>query len=162
MVLREENGLTYTNTVTSNNNEFGGDFTITSITDSSKFIKNGNKKGVLPILIDILNSILQGEITPRELNIAKHNLQGKYELDMNEMNKICIYNGKQALLFPNEPLVSYQMMYDTYYKSITLKVINRVIRTYFVPNAMNVCVLGKIQASEKTIHSICEKLVNHM
>jgi zinc protease len=162
MILREENGLTYSNTVTTNNNEFNGDFTITSITDSSKFIRNGNKKGVLPILIDILNSILQGEITPRELNIAKQNLHGKYQLDMNEMNKISLYNGEQALLFPNEPQISYDKLYDTHYKSITLKDINRVIRAYFVPNNMNVCVLGKIQTSEKAIRSICEKLVTHI
>jgi predicted Zn-dependent peptidase len=162
MILREENGLTYRNTVTSNNNEFSGDFTITTITDSSKFIRNGNKKGVLPILIDILNSILKGEIKARELNIAKQNLHGKYELDMNAMNKISIYNGEEVLLFPNETRISYNKLYDTYYKGITLKDINRVIRSYFVPNNMNVCVLGKIQTSEKTIRSICENLVTHI
>jgi hypothetical protein len=67
MILREENGLTYTNTVTSNNNEFCGDFTITSISDPSTFIKNGNKKGVLPIVIDILNSIFLDEVLSIQL-----------------------------------------------------------------------------------------------
>ena len=159
MVLREENGLTYSNTVTSSTNEFSGDFTITTITDSSKFIKNGNKKGVLPIIIDILNSIIRGNITQGELDIAKNNLNGKYVLDMNNMNKLSIHNGENALLFPHEKQVSYQMLYDTFYKSITLKDINRVIQKYFTHNTMNVCVLGKFHVNEKIIHTICEKLV---
>jgi predicted Zn-dependent peptidase len=158
MILREENGLTYTNTVTSNNNEFCGDFTITSISDPSRFIKNGNKKGVLPIVIDILNSILKGGISHHELTIAKDNLHGKHILKMNHMNKISIYNGEQTLLFPNNPHISYEKLYDTYYKSITLKDINRVLRTYFIPNTMNVCILGSLFASEKIVRTICEKI----
>ena len=158
MILREENGLTYTNTVTSNNNEFCGDFTITTISDPSTFIKNGNKKGVLPIVIDILNSILKGGISERELTIAKHNLHGKHILNMNHMNKISIYNGEQTLLFPNNPHTSYEKLYDTYYKNITLKDINRVLRTYFIPNTMNVCILGTLYASEKNVRTICEKI----
>jgi predicted Zn-dependent peptidase len=162
IILREENGLTYTNTVTSNNNEFCGDFTITSISDPSRFIKNGNKKGVLPIVIDILNSILKGGITQSELNIAKHNLHGKHTLNRNDMNKVCIYNGEQILLFPNSPHTSYEKLYDTYYKSITLKDINRVLGTYFIPNTMNVCILGTLFASEKKVRTICEKMVRPM
>lgn len=160
MVLREENGLTYSNTVSSNNNEFCGDFTITTITEPSKFIKNGNKKGVLPIIIDILCGIIIGNITPREFNIAKNNLDGQYTLDMNDMDKVCIYNGEHLLLYPGEKHVSYQNMYDTFYKSITLKDVNRVIRKYFTHTNMNVCVLGEINVSEKTIQNICEKIAH--
>lgn len=159
-ILREENGLTYSNNVSSSNNEFMGDFTIISITDSSKFIKNGNRKGVLPIIIDILNGLIRGNITQSELDIAKSNLNGKYILELNNIDRLSLYNGEQAVMFPNEKIIPYQNIYDRFYKSITLTDINRVINKYFTIRNMNVCVLGQITVAEKTIRTICERLIH--
>jgi zinc protease len=159
-VLREENGLTYSSGASTTYNEFMGDFTLFAITDPHKLMKNGNKKGVLPIIIDTLNAIIERGITSRELSIAKHNLHGKYTLHANNLENISIYNCEKALLFPHEPsgIVPYDKLYDTYYKNINLDDVNTIIRKYFTHNNMNVCVLGEIKASSMAIQSVCEKI----
>jgi predicted Zn-dependent peptidase len=161
-VLREENGLTYSSGASVKYTEFMGDFTISAITDPSKFIKNGNKKGVLPIIIDTLNDIIGGDITSKELLVAKHNLHGKYTLRINNPDIISMYNCEKTLLFSNKSndieIVPFSKLYDTYYKDITLKQVNTVIRKYFLHNNMNVCVLGEIKASNHVIQKICEKV----
>jgi predicted Zn-dependent peptidase len=159
-VLREENGLTYSSGASTTYTEFMGDLTIFAITDPNKLMKNGVKKGVLPIIIDTLNNIIDGGITSRELAIAKHNLHGKYTLHANNLDNVCIYNCEKALLFPHEPsgIVPYDKLYDTYYKNINLDQVNTIIRKYFTHNNMNVCVLGEIKASPQAIQSACEKI----
>jgi predicted Zn-dependent peptidase len=159
-VLREENGLTYSSGASTAYTEFMGDFTLFAITDPHKLMKNGNKKGVLPIIIDILNAIIEGGITSRELSIAKHNLRGKYTLHANHLENVSIYNCEKALLFPDDPssTVPYDKLYDTYYKDINLHDVNTIIRKYFTHNNMNVCVLGEIKASPQAIQTACEKI----
>jgi predicted Zn-dependent peptidase len=157
-VLREENGLTYSSNASVDYNEFMGNFTISAITDPRKLIKNGNKKGVLPIIIDLLNNIIQGNITSQELSVAKHNLHGKYTLKMNNPYIISMYNCEKTLLFPHETAVPFHKLYDTYYKNITLNDVNTVIRKYFVHNNMNVCVLGEIKTNNQMIQKICGKI----
>lgn len=154
-ILREQNGLTYTSYVSTQYYETMGDFTVFAMTDPSKLLKDNNKEGVLPILVQIINDLYKNGITQQELNIAKQNKKMKIILKMENMENIVSHNGKYLLFYENnKKFIPYEKKYETCYKNITMKEINKIIQKYFIYKNMNVCILGKKIPSDKNMMDI--------
>ena len=147
MILREDNGLTYSSSVYTTYFKHSGDFTIFAEMDKTKILKNeiGNKAhlGVLPLLIQMLNDLLAHGVTEDEVKLAKVNFRGKKMFSMeNNMNQSS-HNGLELLRYSStRKMVSMNKIYDVFYKDITKKDIHEVARTYLKKENMNVCMLG--------------------
>lgn len=141
-LLREDNGLTYSSTVDTEYYETAGDFTIKAITDPNKLIKNGSKKGVIPLLVEMLNDLIKNGITETELILAKNYYKRNMYINLNN-GKIAVYNGIQMLVFGQDKnIVPYEKYFDTYFKSITKEQMHDVIKKYFIKSNMNIGLIG--------------------
>jgi predicted Zn-dependent peptidase len=160
VLLRENNGLTYSSYSDINVNEISGDFTIGVKSNPSKIIKNKNKKGVLPIIIDMLNDLYKNGISNEELELTKNYIKGSMNSDLEKNSIYTNYNGKYMLLYDGfKDYISYEKIFETYYEGLTQKDINDIIKKYFIKKNLNVCVLGKPLPSENIIKKECEKLI---
>ena len=156
MILREENGLTYKSAAYTKYFENLGDFSIYAETDPTKLIKNGNKPGVLPIVIKMIQNLRQSGITQEELTHCKSNLKGKMILGLDDVENQAEYNGKQYLLYrEQDEKVRFRDVYEKRYKSITRGQINALIKKYFIKANMTVCILGTHLPELKTVENIC-------
>jgi len=166
MILREENGLTYTSSASTTYYEHLGDFSIYAETDYKKIMKNGTKsKGVLPLIIDLLHDLIKHGIKQSELTETKSNLKGKMMLNREDIDTQTSHNGYEYLLFGanrsvsrGDKIIPYRDVYDTFYKNITMQQINDVIRKYFKPENMTVCIVGSHIPSLKTIQDECKRM----
>jgi predicted Zn-dependent peptidase len=140
--LREQNGLTYSSSASTDVYGDVGDITIYAETDTMRLIKNGNDKGVLPLIFDILSDIVRNGVHADELNLAKSYVDGTINTSLDNGNGKCENNGLSAILYPAEPICSRSNRFDMYYKAITKDDINEVARKYFTPNNMTVCIAG--------------------
>uniref|UniRef100_A0A6C0F721 Peptidase M16 N-terminal domain-containing protein n=1 Tax=viral metagenome TaxID=1070528 RepID=A0A6C0F721_9ZZZZ len=141
--LREDNGLTYTSSAYVTYYDIYGDLTLYAETDSTKVMSNSNgKKGVLPLMLDVINDILKNGVTVEEFEFAKGYLKGTMngELDNNTLK--CKHNGAHFLEYPDEPFYEYTKLYDAHYKNITRKEIDDVARKYFRKDNLSVCLIG--------------------
>jgi predicted Zn-dependent peptidase len=174
MLLREDNGLTYKTAVNTEYFEVMGDITLMAITDPRKLIENLSKpkrnvthkrggknvkKGVLPLIIELLKDFIEKGITQEELNMAKHYIRGRMIINMDDQDTNAIYNGEQVLFYNNKNIIPYEKIYETYYHHITLEHVQQVIRRYFKKENMSVCLLGDICCSPSAIHRECEKIL---
>ena len=151
MILREENGLTYNSHINTEYFESLGKFEIYAEFNNQKLIKNGAKKRVLPLIIDLLKGL---KITQAELSLAKNYLRGKLIIAMDDMETPNIYNGSE-FLYETE-IVPFSKIFDTYYKNITIDQINRVIQLYFRPSNMIVGLVSS-QIAATAIKKECER-----
>jgi len=151
MILREENGLTYNSQVNTEYFKVAGKFEIYAECNNQKLIKNGAKKGVLPLIIDLLNNL---NISQSELSLAKNVLRGKLVMAMEDIETPNIYNGSEFLY--QDKIVPFSKIFEMHYKHITLGQIHQVIKLYFNPSSMIVGVVSsKIQAT--VIKKECER-----
>jgi predicted Zn-dependent peptidase len=158
-LLREENGLTYSSWVSTEYFENIGQFVISTVMRSDKLIKNENKKGVLPLIIDLLNDLIQHGITRSELHLTKHYIRGKMGLQMEDNDISAVHNGQYLLLDSmTTKYVKYEDIYSTYYEPITREHIKQIIQKYFLKRNMSVCILGEKLPSERRIREECEKI----
>lgn len=152
-VLREDHGLTYSSYSTTNYNEAGGDFSIYIEVNNNKVMNygreggrilggGGGKNGVIPILVDLLKSLKKGDVTEKEISLAKSNLRGKMILKQEHIVNRCKYNGEELIILGDaekletDGIVPYNELYDKHYKNITMSEINEVVHRYFGLNNM--------------------------
>lgn len=160
MLLREENGLTYTSNASTNYYERIGDFILFAETDSKKLAKNGSSKGVLPLIIGLINDLLQHGITDKELQLSKNSKKEKMKLKLEDNDLLAQHNGKEFLLYGDKKkIISYADIYEKHYKDITKENVNTVIRKYFKPENMSVCIIGEQIPSQSTIEKECSKII---
>lgn len=160
VLLRENNGLTYSSYADININEISGDFTIGVKSNPSKLIKNKKKKGVLPIIIDMLNDLYKNGISDEELELTKNYIKGTMNSDLEKNITYTNYNGKYMLIYDGlKDYVSYDKLFETYYEPLTKLEINNIIKKYFLKSNLNVCLLGKMNPSENVIKKECENLI---
>mgnify|MGYP001434246850 CR=1 FL=1 len=158
-LLREKEGLTYTSRAFVDYNEIYGGFYIYAETDKTKILKNGkSKKGVFPIVIDLLENLIKNGVTQEELNMTKGYLHGSFNMALANNDRIVTHNGTRFLLHPNKKIVPFIDLYDIYYKNISKEQLDNVIKKYFVPNGMFICMVGDNLPSEKMLYKICNKL----
>ncbi len=159
ILLRENNGLTYSSYSDTNMNEISGDITIGVKSNPIKLIKNGTKKGVLPLIIDMINELHKNGITQKELELTKNYLKGSLSSNLEKNGLYTNYNGKYMLLYSeHKDYIPFDKIYDKYYKNITVNEINEIIKKYLIKSKLNVCVLGKNLPSQMIIKKECEKL----
>lgn len=161
MLLREDNGLTYSSNVNSTYYENTGDFTISAKTDYRKWRYNSStrKKGVLPIIIEMLKDIVENGVHYNELSLAKNYRKGQHMMSMEDIENIANYNGERALVYnETDKIVPYEEIYESKYKNITLHMLNAVIKKYIKLANLNVCIAGKHVPSLKVLKEECERL----
>lgn len=159
LLLREDNGLTYHSSAESQYYEMAGSFIIDAITDENKLIYNGVRKGVLPLIIEVLNDLIKNGVKNRELLLIKNYFKGKNIINMEDSDTLSIYNSEYMLLYSDiRTYVPYDKVYDTFYKNITKEHVHSIIKKYIKKINMNVCVLSK-NASINAIKHECEKLI---
>jgi len=156
--LRQENGLTYSSSCYTTYYEHLGDLTIDIESDSRKIMKNGNKKGVLPLVITMLNDLLKNGIKQDELSIIKSNLKGSMILDIQNNDTAAFHNGLETLM-GSDTIVPYCNLYEKYYASITKNDVNNIIRKYIKKENMVICLLGENVPSLQSVKHECEKIV---
>lgn len=156
-ILREQNGLTYTSNANISMYVDYGDITLYAESESKKIMQNGKgKKGVLPLVIDMLCDVIKNGVEAEEVNRAKKYLEGSINtsLDNNELK--CIHNGVSELLYPDKTVCPYNKMYDKYYKNITLSEVNQVVRKYFNRRNMSVCLSGGSPPKLNEVQRLCD------
>jgi predicted Zn-dependent peptidase len=159
ILLREDNGLTYQSEVTSEHCEWTGEFTIYAQMNTQKILQNGKKRGVLPLIVQMINQLVRDGITKEEFVMFKDNLRGKMVMNEDDPDVKTEYNGTEYLLYGEpEKIVPYSKHYEVYYHSISLDDVRKCIRTYFRKERAVVCLLGGELPSLKEIQMVCEKM----
>ena len=169
VLLREKNGLTYTSDVYTDYNEYSGQFVIYAQVDQDKIIynktddkpnKTNKKKGVLPLIIGLLNDLVKNGITESELITTKKNIFGKMTIRLEDTNIQASNNGFEYLVNGGNAdiITPYSQIYDIHLKEITKKQIDDVIIKYFKRSGMNVALIGGKNPSEDMVRIECENL----
>jgi predicted Zn-dependent peptidase len=157
-VLRQENGLTYTSGSHTQYYDSYGHILFFAETDNHKVMKNGSKKGVLPLIINILHHFRKKGVTNTQVVNAKTNLEGSLTMSTDNSDSICRYNGEQSLLYNDANIVPYSTIYEKYYKSITRSQINTIIEKYLQPSNMSICIIGSSIPSLSSVRQFCEEI----
>jgi predicted Zn-dependent peptidase len=101
-----------------------------------------DKRGVLPIIADMLRDLIRRGITDTELKESKMYMDGIIKMNMSKGSKQVEYNGMEWFLGNTEEITPYTELYETKFAPITKNDINSVIRKYFTPENMNVVLVG--------------------
>jgi len=157
-VLREQNGLTYSSDVDTHYYEDSGDMTFETETDTERLLVNTlskrrtrkagirkppkPKKGVLPILMDILSDLVNRGVLQKEVDQAKKYLEGKRQLDVEDSTVQVEHNGESVFLHNQETVVPYDQVFRRHIRPITRANINAAIRKYFVEDNISVSIVG--------------------
>ena len=159
MLLRDKNGLTYHSTVTTNYYEHSGELSFYAQLIPSKLLKNGDKPGVLPLIIGLINDLVKNGVSQRELSTAKRNINGKMLLVLEQSDSQSIHNGINYLLKRDvSKITPLNKVYDVHLKDISLQQINGIIRKYFIHNSMNIFIIGPELPNLEQVKHCCEKL----
>lgn len=157
MILREDNGLTYTSYAYSDFFEHMGDFKLYAECDTARFFKNGSKPGVFPLLTKMINDLLQHGITEEELKIAKGFMKGLQKMKGEDSSIIAKYNGKNQL-FGTTNAPSYVDKYEKLIEPITKEQIYLCVKKYFKREGMVVSIISATHPSEKQISKFVDKI----
>lgn len=155
MILREDNGLTYSSSVYTDYFEHSGDFKIYAECDTEKVFKNGNKPGVFPLLLHIISDLLKNGILEEELRLAKSYLKGKYDMKKDMCGKKAFYNGENEI-YQIENHHTYDKKYETYIEPVSKRHVDDAIRKYFVSNGMVVSVVSNTSLNRNKMVKMAE------
>lgn len=158
MLLRNDEGLTYTSKVYIDFNEHNGEFILYAEANKEKIIKNGSKPGVFPIIINMIRSLIRNGVTQKEIEMAKGFIKGQMNMSLEHNEKIVSHNGSNFLIYPDEPVDELSTIYDKFYKNITKEHIHKIIKEYFLCNNMTICMIGNDLASTAIIKKIAHKI----
>jgi predicted Zn-dependent peptidase len=159
-ILREKNPLTYRVFADVEHNEFGGFFAIDIETSNDKLftyhLENVEKKGVIPLVLDIFKDLREHGITTKELHLAKTQIRNSQLIDFQDIDHFCKHNGEYLLLY-NKPFVSFHHMYDVYIKPIQVEDVNESIKQLFTREHIIVTIISNSKHSshkvEQYVHS---------
>lgn len=155
-ILRDDAGISYNVNSDCTTYEQIGDFFIYVDADNSKIITDGAKPGVLPLIIKLLNDLLQHGVTQSELDVAKGYLRGTLIRNSEHGETVSDYNGEQAILFPDKPIVPYSEIYREHIANMDKSAIHSCILKYFKKELMSVCITCDKSIQMSAIKSICE------
>lgn len=157
MILREENGLTYSSYTSGDYYEHVGSFLFYAQCDPEKIFRNGstNKLGVLPLILKLICDLIKDGVSKQEVVIAKNSYRGKMMLSAENASSVASYNAKNILFNVASPC-NYSNVYSEYMKPITVLDINSAIKKYFKCENMVVSVVGRSPPSQ----DLLEKCVN--
>ena len=144
--LRDEYGLAYTVSANTGLYDDVGEFSVSTGVDGSN-IFSGNldkKKGKGDPLAVIFNEIFKMVLSPvskDELHTAKEYIKGGMLLEFEDNQNICEFYGRELLL--GHPVLTIQAYLDAIDK-VTIQDIHRISKMIFVPNRMNLSLIGNI------------------
>jgi predicted Zn-dependent peptidase len=157
MILREENGLTYSSYTESEHYENAGNFVFYAECDSTKVFVNGvasngraHSNGVYPLIMKLIHDLVKDGITKEELEIAKSSYRGTMAVSRESAESIASYNAKN-ILYQRSDAPSFENRYKTYVDSMTVVDINACIKKYFRRENMVVSVVGRAPPSQKML-----------
>jgi len=148
-ILREQNGLTYHSDIETNYYKTAGSFVMYTAENYRKVITNGNKKGVLPIVMNVFSHFYKNGITLQQLKTAKQIMKENLIRDLEDVNMLAEYNAIELL--HNNAIIPYHSLFQTKYNPLTIDDVNRTIRKYFTINNMNICLVGQHLPSKKIV-----------
>ena len=157
MLLREENGLTYTSYAYTDFFEHTGDFKMYAECDPEKVFKNGSGLGVFPLLCQMICDLLEHGVTKDEIESAKGYTQGSQKMNAEDSSVIAKYNGKNAL-FNNLSVPKYTDKYKKLIEPITINQINQCIRKYFCREGMVVSIVSSTQMDKTKLCKFVDKV----
>ncbi len=159
LVLREKHGLTYSSGTSVEYYENIGGFVINATTDTAKLLRNGQHKGVLPVLMDLLKDLVEKGITKKEEEYIQHFMEGKYQMNTELSNHQCAYNAKHAFLNnkTEDTMVPFFRVYGDILQYITSPQIHQMIRQYFTRDNMFITIHGGKLPSEASIRREIER-----
>jgi predicted Zn-dependent peptidase len=157
MLLRQENGLTYTSYAYTDFFEHMGDFKMYAECDPAKVFKNGTGPGVFPLLCDMICDLLKNGVSEEEVVLAKGFSKGSQKRNAEDSSVIAKYNGKNAL-FNHLSAPKYSDKYKKLIEPITRTDIHQCIRKYFCREGMVVSVVSATPPSEKQFGKFVEKI----
>lgn len=141
MILRENNGLTYSCDSSTKYYLHSGDFSISATLNPQKILENGEKKGVLPLILDLLNDLYKNGVNKEEMTLFKGYIKGQHHIEMEDSYNKCEYNG-QKLLLTGEDFTPYEKIIQKNYLPISKTDVHSIIQKYFKKTNMTVCLLG--------------------
>jgi predicted Zn-dependent peptidase len=158
MILREDNGLTYSSYTESEHYENAGNFVFYAECDSTKVFVNGassnggasSKPGVYPLIMKLIHDLVKDGITKEELEIAKSSYRGTMAISKESAESIASYNAKN-ILYQRSDAPSFENRYKTYVDSMTVVDINACIKKYFRRENMVVSVVGRAPPSQNML-----------
>jgi predicted Zn-dependent peptidase len=153
-LLREKHGLTYSSSSDDYFYNNIGSFVLEVITDVEKLLHDGKRKGVLEVLIDMLNDLVEKGVTEKELKYIKGFIEGNIGIHSEKSNAQCEYNAYQYFMLNKESIIPYNRRFMDIYDKIGKKEINTFIRKYFTKNNMYVCIHGSNLPPEKDIRRV--------
>lgn len=157
MILREENGLTYTSYANTDFFEHLGDFKLYAECESSKLMKNGAKPGVFPILTHMIDDLIKNGVTEEEITTAKGFIKGMNKMNSEDPYVIAKYNGKNTLFgITNAP--SYVDKFQKRIQPVTRADIHACIKRYFKREGMVVSVVCGDPPSETELKKFVDKI----
>jgi predicted Zn-dependent peptidase len=135
-------------------NEFGGFFAIDIETSNDKLfsykLENVEKKGVIPLVLDIFKDLREHGITTKELNLAKTQIRNSQLIEFQEIDNFCKHNGEYFLLY-NKPFVSFHHVYDIYIKNIKVADVNASVKHFFTRENMIVTIVSNNKHSSHKV-----------
>ena len=158
-ILREKNGLIYSSSVFVDSNELGaqGSFVLLTQMEPRNLYPSKKTKGVMLLIFDILENLLQNGVSSEELKIAKGNTKGTLMARLNNTNAISLLNGLDMLYDCNE-CVPMDKIYDTFYNKITVADMHNVIKRYITRDNMTIVLLGGDKTYPKLVPFIMRNL----
>jgi predicted Zn-dependent peptidase len=155
MILREENGLTYSSRAYTDYYEHSGDFKIYAECDTEKVFKNGDKLGVYPLLIKLIKDLIDNGVKEEEIRLSKGYMKGNMDMKTEYNSVKAFYNGENEI-YQMKNTVSYNKKYETFIEPVTKKQIDDVIRKYFVRQGMVVSIVSNSSINTNKIVIISE------
>jgi predicted Zn-dependent peptidase len=135
-ILREDNGLTYKANSFITAYKPLGCFSFYAETDENKLETNGSKKGVYPLILDMIERLREEGIGQEEFKLVHKYLRTSEKVDLQTDYPLAIDNA-ESYLNGLERIPSHKY-YDTVYKNITRRQINKVCKQYFRADRMHV------------------------
>jgi predicted Zn-dependent peptidase len=157
-ILREKNGLTYSSECNVTFYKYSGYLSIDVVLDPKNIIKNGNKLGVIPLIIQLLNHLYKKGLSNDDFELIKGYIKGDFIIQSEDSLNQCEYNGKNLLLY-KENFTPYDKIFEKHFLHIQKKHIESVIKKYFKKKNMCVCLLGSSLPSLNIIKKECENFI---
>jgi predicted Zn-dependent peptidase len=85
---------------------------------------------------------------------AKEIIQENRLRNLEDTDTIAEYNGIELILSTSD-IIPYSELFSKKYRPITIENVNSVIRKYFSPENMNVCLVGDHLPSLRQVQEIC-------
>jgi len=158
-LLREIRGLVYTAKCETKNYENSGSFVFFTETKPSNLFSVGKRKGVLPILINIIKTMKKHGVTETEVKNAKGNIKGNSVLNLENTGSQTKYNGEELLMVGHvKDIIPSSQIYERLFSGITKKDVDSVIEKYFTPENMCLCIISGSLLNLEKIKMECNVL----